>query len=62
MAKRRIVDLSIKERAELAAQAGREAVAESRRLGLPITGTKNGKIVRTHPDGREEVLKDLEKD
>ncbi|MDY0248239.1 MAG: hypothetical protein RBR26_15130 [Methanosarcina mazei] len=61
MAKRRIVDLSIKEMAELAAQAGREAVAKSRRLGLPVTGTKDGKIVRTHPDGQEEILKDLAK-
>lgn len=61
MKKRRITDLSRKERSELFAQAGREAVEESRRLGLPITGTKDGRIVTTYPDGREEVLKDLAK-
>ena len=59
MKKPRITDLSRTERAELFAQAGREAVEKSRCLGLPITGTKDGKIVRTYSDGREVVLKDL---
>ena len=60
MKKRRVTDLSIEELAALAAEAGREAVEESRRLGLPVTGTKNGRIVRTYSDGREVVLKDLQ--
>ena len=59
MTKRRITDVPFWEMAALAAQAGREAVAESRRLGLPVTGTKDGKIVRTYADGREVVLKYL---
>jgi hypothetical protein len=61
MKKRRITEVPIEELAMLAAQAGREAVEKSRRLGLPLTGTKDGKIVKTYPDGREEVLKVLDK-
>jgi hypothetical protein len=57
--KRHIMDLSVQERSAIFAQAGRKAVEKSRRLGLPITGTKDGQIVTTYPDGREEVLKDL---
>jgi hypothetical protein len=53
---KRVVDLSIKKLAELAAEAGREAVAESRRLGLPVTGTKCGWVIRMYPDGREEII------
>lgn len=59
MKKRRITDLSMEERAALFAQAGREAVDRSRKAGLPITGVKDGWIVKIHSDGREEVLKDL---
>lgn len=59
MKKRHITDLSMEEMATLAAEAGRKAVAESFRLGLPVTGTKNGRIVKIYPDGREVVLGDL---
>jgi acetylornithine/succinyldiaminopimelate/putrescine aminotransferase len=59
MKKRRITDLSMEERATLFAQAGREAVERALKAGLPVTGTKDGKIVKRYPDGREEVLKDL---
>ena len=59
MKKRRITDLSMEERAALFAQAGREAVDRSRKAGLPITGVKDGRIVKIHSNGREEVLKDL---
>ena len=45
MKKRRVTDLSIEELATLAAEAGREAVEESRRLGLPVTGTKDGRHI-----------------
>jgi hypothetical protein len=57
MNKRRIVDLSLEERATLAAAAGRDAVARARAAGLPLTGSRDGKIIKTYPDGREEVLK-----
>ncbi|MDD3293816.1 MAG: hypothetical protein PHG20_03930 [Geobacteraceae bacterium] len=60
MKKRRITDLSMEERATLFAQAGREAVERARKAGLPITGTKDGRIVKTYSDGREVVLKDLQ--
>jgi hypothetical protein len=61
MKKRHVADLSIAELAALGAEAGREAVDRARKAGLPITGTKDGQIVRTYPDGRQEVLKDLRK-
>lgn len=59
MKKRRITDLSMEERAALFAQAGHEAVDRARKAGLPITGVKDGRIVKVYSDGREEVLKDL---
>lgn len=37
-------------------QAGREAVAEQRRLGIPVTYKRGDEIVREHADGRVEVL------
>ena len=60
MKKRRITEVPIEELAVLAAQAGREAVERARKAGLPITGTKDGRIVKMYPDGREVVLKDLQ--
>jgi hypothetical protein len=59
MKKRHITDLSMEERATLFAAAGRAAVAKSKAMGLPTTGSRDGKIIRTWPDGREEVLKVL---
>jgi hypothetical protein len=61
MKKRRITEVSMEELAVLAAQAGREAVERVRKAGLPVTGTEGGKIVKTFPDGRKVVLKDLRK-
>lgn len=43
--KKRITDVPISELAELAAQAGREAVAESRRLGLLPPAKGNGRHI-----------------
>jgi len=60
MERRRITDLSMEERANLFAQAGRDAVERAQKAGFPVTGTKNGKIVKTYPNGREVVLKDLQ--
>ncbi len=59
MKKRRIDDLSLEERAALASEAGRDAVRGTLAAGLPVVGTRNGKIIRTYPDGREEVIKEL---
>lgn len=59
MKKRRIVGLSLEERAILAAAAGRDAVKRARDAGLPLVGSRDGKIIKTYPDGREEVLKVL---
>lgn len=59
MKKRNITELSMEERATLFAAAGRAAVEKSKALGLPTTGLRDGKIIRTYPDGREEVLKVL---
>ena len=61
MKKRRITEVPMEELAVLAAQAGREAVERALKAGLPVTGTKDGKIVRRYPDGREEILKVLDK-
>ena len=59
MEKRHITELSREERAALAAESGRAAVERTKALGLPISGSRDGKIIRTYPDGREEVLKVL---
>ena len=59
MKKRHITELSMEERATLATAAGRDAVERTKALGLPLTGSKDGKIIRTWPDGREDVLKVL---
>lgn len=61
MTTRHIVDLTMDERATLAAADGRDAVAKSKAMGLPITGMRGNKIVKTYPDGREEVLKILDR-
>jgi hypothetical protein len=61
MKKRRVTEVPMEELAVLASQAGREAVERARKAGLPVTGTKDGRIVKTYPDGREVVLKVLGK-
>jgi hypothetical protein len=60
MKKRRITEVPLEELAVLAAQAGRGAVERARKAGLPITGTEDGKIVKTFPDGRKVILKVLD--
>ncbi len=54
---KRVVDLSREELAEIATEAGNDAVKETLVAGLPVTGSRNGKIIKFWADGREEVLK-----
>lgn len=56
---RKLTDLSLEETATIFAAAGREAVARAKANGLTVTGSKDGKVIRYHPDGREEVIKVL---
>jgi hypothetical protein len=59
---RRLTDLSMEERATLFAAAGRTAVARHKANGRVLTGSKDGKVIRFHPDGREEVIKILDQE
>ncbi len=56
---KRVVDLSLEELAALAATAGQRAVQAAQAVGLPTTGLRDGKIVKTWPDGRQEEVKRL---
>ena len=56
MKKRRIIDLTLKERAKLAREAGLKAIKETLDAGFPVTGAEGDNIVRTYPDGRKEVI------
>jgi len=46
---------------ELAAKASKSAIAEDKALRLAITYLLDDKIVREYPDGRIEVVRNLEK-
>ena len=54
----RVVDLALS--GKLAA-AGREAIADYQRLGLPRVMSRDGKLIQVDPDGREQVLDDIVK-
>ncbi len=56
---KRVVDLSRAERAALAAEAGRRAVAQTKAADLAVTGEENGQILRTYPDDRKKILANL---
>ncbi len=58
--KRRVTELSSEELSVIAAEAGREAVKQTLSAGLPVTGTRGGRIICTYPDDREEIVKDLD--
>ena len=47
--------------ARAAREASAKAVAETWSMGLPVTVTNEGKIVRRYSDKREEVVGDLGK-
>lgn len=51
-----IKNIDIKELAKIAKKAGARATKDSRDKGLPITELKEGRVVKTYPDGRQEVL------
>jgi hypothetical protein len=55
---KRVVDLTAEELDRLAAEAWFEASSAALRAGVPVVGREGSKIVRTYPDGRQEVLGD----
>jgi len=42
----------------LFSEAGKLAVAENRRLGIPLSYVEGGHIIKEYPDGRKEILGD----
>jgi hypothetical protein len=46
----------IEARQSIFSAAGRLAIAEAIKRGIPITYTENDKIIKRHPDGTEEIL------
>jgi len=52
----RVVDIALSGRLS---RVGREAIENHRRLGLPMTVSRDNKIIRLYADGREEVLEEL---
>jgi hypothetical protein len=54
--KTRVVDLMGGELDTLARRAWEAAAEEALAKGLPITGSRDGRRFRRHPDGREEDL------
>jgi hypothetical protein len=53
---KRVVDLSPEELERLAGEAWSAAAQEARAKGLAVTGSRNGRRFRYHPDGRVEDL------
>lgn len=49
-------DLSPAKVAEIGRRAGLNAIKQTHAAGLPITGVKDGWVVRIWPDGREERI------
>lgn len=46
----------IEARQSIFSAAGRLAIAEATRRGVPVTYTEDGKIIKRYPDGRQEIL------
>jgi len=42
----------------LFSEAGKLAVAENRRLGIPISYVENGHVIKEYADGRKEIICD----
>jgi hypothetical protein len=53
---KRVVDLTAGELNQLAAEAWKAAAEEALQRGLPVTGSRDGRRFRYHPDGRVEDL------
>jgi hypothetical protein len=53
---KRVVDLTADELDRLADEAWSAAAREALAKGFPVTGARNGRLFRHHPDGREEDL------
>ena len=53
---RRVVDLGPEELNSLAAEAWRAAAREALAKGLTVTGSRDGRRFRYHPDGKVEDL------
>jgi hypothetical protein len=54
--KRRVEDLSVKELDAFARKAWDDAAKAALAKGLPVTGSREGRRFRYHPDGRVEDL------
>jgi hypothetical protein len=57
---KRIVDLTAEELDEAAGEAWAAAARDAFARGLPVTGSRDGRRLRYHPDGRIEDLGSIE--
>lgn len=57
---KRAVDISNEDMERLATEAWSEAVEEALRAGVPVVGSRDNRIVKTYPDGRSEIVGDVE--
>ena len=55
---RRVVDLTAEELEKLASEAWFKASEAALKSGAAVAGREGSKIVKTHPDGRVEILGD----
>jgi hypothetical protein len=53
---KRVVDLTAEELRTAAGEAWGAAARDALARGLPVTGGRDGRLVRYHPDGRMEDL------
>jgi hypothetical protein len=54
--RKRVVDLTAEELDKAAGDAWTAAARDALAQGLPVTGSRNGRRFRYHPDGRVEDL------
>lgn len=53
---KRVVDLTVEDLDKFARDAWSAAAKEALARGLPVTGSRDGRRLRYHPDGRVEDL------
>ncbi len=53
---KRVIDLTAEELGKFASEAWDAAAREALAKGLPVTGSRDGRRYRYHPDGRVEDL------